>query len=110
MKHFLLAAPVTILLYHNNHKNYNTRSGQAVDLHDERDRRVQPPTAESNQIQNRVSNRRQPIKDAVSGNDGHHEKWTGHRQDWGSSTPSWRFTLKNAFLAGTCKRIFKRLH
>lgn len=34
-----------------------SRSGQAADLHDEYDRRVQPPAAESDQIQNRDPDR-----------------------------------------------------
>ena len=52
-------------------------SSQASDLHDECDRRVQPPAAKSNQIQNRVPHRRQSFKNAVPGNDGHHKKMDG---------------------------------
>lgn len=51
-----------------------SRSGQVTGLHDECDRRIQPPTAKSNQIQNRVPHLRQLIKNAVLDNDGHHKE------------------------------------
>ncbi len=34
-------------------------------------------------IQDRIFDRRQPPKNAVSCHDGYYKKWIGHRQDWG---------------------------
>ena len=33
------------------------------------------------------------------------KKWTGHRQDWGRSIPSWKSILKNVWQDGTCKAV-----
>lgn len=46
----------------------------AANLHHKYHRGIQPPTSEGNDIQSRVSDGRQPFQNAVSGDDGHHEK------------------------------------
>lgn len=52
-------------------------SGQAANLHNECDRRVQSPPAESNQTQNRDPHQWQPFKNAAPVNDRHHKGVNG---------------------------------
>ena len=51
--------------------------GAQADLYHQRHRGFQPPAAQGDQGQIGVSNRRQPAENAVSGDDGHHEKVDG---------------------------------
>ena len=51
--------------------------GTQADLYHQRHRGLQPPAAQGDQGQIGVSNRRQPAENAVSGDDGHHEKVDG---------------------------------
>lgn len=70
--------------------------GETVNPHHKRHRRLQPPAAESDQIEDRVPNRRQPPEDAVPGDHGHHVKNvalliipnTIHLQDISYQTPA----------------------
>lgn len=50
-----------------------------------------------------VSNRRQPFKNAVSGNHGYHKKWTGTARTGDRSIPSWRFILRSVLKTKICK-------
>ena len=51
--------------------------GAQADLYHQRHRGFQPPAAQGDQGQIGVPHRRQPVENAVSGDDGHHEKVDG---------------------------------
>ncbi len=51
-----------------------SRGSQATYVHHKRHRRVQPAATQGHQIKDYIPHRRQPAKNAVSSNDGHHEE------------------------------------
>ena len=68
-------------------------SGQTPDLHDEYDRRLQPPATEGDKVKDSISFGLQSAKNAVSGDDGYHEEMDRPPPGLGSDS----FTARDLF-------------